>query len=70
MNQEKNFISKELRDTSNKPDKFWNTIKNFTPQSQNLQNLRPLFVQLITKMLTGKQSIADGFCQFLRLQIV
>ena len=23
----KNFISKELRDTSNKPDKFWNTVK-------------------------------------------
>ena len=22
----KNFISKELRDTSNKPNKFWNTV--------------------------------------------
>ena len=35
----KNFISKELRDTSHKPDQFWNTVKKFTPQSQNLQNL-------------------------------
>ena len=71
-NQKKNFISKELRDTSNKPDKIWNTVKkDFTPQSQNLQNLLPLFVQLITKcLLKSKALLMDSVNSFLRLQIV
>ena len=68
---EKNFISKELRINSNKPDKFWNTVKNFTPQSENLQNLQPLFVQMKTKCLPKRKALLmDSVNSFLLLQIV
>ena len=60
----KNFISKELRDTSNKPDKFWNTVKKLYPTKSKSSKLMTTFHTIDNKMLTEKQSIADGFCQF------
>ena len=60
----KNFISKELRDTSNKPDKFWNTVKKLYPTKSKSSKLTTTFRTIDNKMLTEKQSIADGFCQF------
>ena len=63
-NQKKNFISKELRDTSNKPDKFWNTVNKLYPTKSKSSKLTTTFCTIDNKMLTEKQSIADGFCQF------
>ena len=60
----KNFISKELRDTSNKPDIFWNTVKKLYPTKSKSSKLTTTFRIIDNKMLTEKQSIADGFCQF------
>ena len=60
----KNFISKELRDTSNKPDKFCNTVKKLYPTKSKSSKLTSTFRTIDNKMLTEKQSIADGYCQF------
>ena len=61
---QKNFISEELRDTSNKPDKFWNTVKKLHPTKSRSSKRTTTFCTIDNKMLTEKQSIADGFCQF------
>ena len=60
----RNFIFKELRDTSNKPDKFWNTIKKLYPTKSKSSKLMTTFHTIDDKILTEKQSIADGFCKF------
>ena len=60
----KNVISKELRDTSNKPDKFWNTFKKLYSKKSKFSKFTTTFRTIDSKMLTEKQSIADGFCQF------
>ena len=60
----KSFISKELRYTTNKPDKFWNTVTKLYPTKSKSSKLRTTFRTVDNKMLTEKQSIADGFCQF------
>ena len=65
--KQKNFISKELRDTSNKPKKFWNTVKKLYPLKSKSSKLTTTFRTIDNKMLTEKQSIADGFCQFFSL---
>ena len=59
----KNFISKELRDTSNKPDKFWNTVEKLYPSKSKFSKLTTTFRTIDNKMLTEKQGIANGFCQ-------
>ena len=61
---EKNFISKELRGTSNKPDKFQNTVKKLYPTKSKSLKFTTTFRTIDKKLLTEKQSIADGFCQF------
>ena len=48
----KNFISKELRDTSNKPDKFWNTVKKLYPLKSKSSKLTTTFRTIDNKMLT------------------
>ena len=63
----KNVISKELRDPSNKPDKFWNTVKKLYPSKSKSSKLTTIFRTIDNKNLTEKQSIADGFCQFFSL---
>ena len=63
----KNFISKELRDTSNKPNKFWNTVKKLNPTKSKSSKRTTTFHTIDNKMLTEKQRIADGFCQFFSL---
>ena len=60
----KNFIYEELRDTSNKPDKIWNTVKKLDPTKSKSPKLTTTFCTIDNKMLTEKQSIADAFCQF------
>ena len=50
----KNFISKELRGTSNKPDKFWNTvIKLYSTKSKSLK-FTTTFHTIDKKMFTEK----------------
>ena len=60
----KNFIPKELRDTSNKPDKFWNTVKKLYPTKSKSSKLTTTLGTIDNKKLTEKESIADGFCKF------
>ena len=64
---QKKFYLKELRDTFNKPDKFWNTVKKTWPHKVKIlwgKKLTTTFCTINNKLLTEKQSIADGFCKF------
>ena len=60
----KTFTSKELRDNSNKPYKFWNTVNKLYPTKLKSSKLKTTFRTTDNKMLNEKQSIANRFCQF------
>ena len=47
----KNFTSKELRDTYNKPDKFWNTVKNLYSKKSKSSKPTTTFCTIDNKML-------------------
>ena len=55
-----------MGDISNKPDKFWNTVKKRYP-TKSKSKFATTFRTIDNKMLTKKQSIADGFFQLFSL---
>ena len=62
-NQEKLYLQR-IKDTSNKSHKFWNTIEKPCPTKSKSSKFTTTFRTIDEKILTEKQSIADGFCKF------
>ena len=55
--KQKKFYLKELRDTFNKPDKFWNTVKKTWPHKVKIlwgKKLRTTFCTIDNKLLNSK----------------
>ena len=60
------FYKNELREHSEKPSKFWETIKKIFPTKSKSPDLPKSFV-IDDKLTNDKKVIANGFCQFFPL---
>lgn len=59
------FFKEKLKNLADKPEKFWQTVKEIYPTKSKSTKLPTNFLSIDgSKTLTDKQSIANAFCKF------